>query len=141
MTHFIELGEKERPVCFTQALGYEYERTMQRSFLRDLNGLFEQIARVGQAIGTNDVGEAAAGMSVVILVDMAYCALRLGYRREKMEVDFDAYDVADWILNNEPAVSQLTVWLVEANIDTSKKPEPQGSKKKPTIPLKRTPKG
>lgn len=142
MTHFIELGGKERPVCFDQTLGYEYERTMERSYLRDLEELFIQIAQVGHAIGTDDVGAAAANMSVVKVVDLIYCAVRLGYRREKKEVDFDSYDVADWILSNQAAMSQLTVWLVEANIDTGAKSADQDSGKKKTTPtLKATLKG
>lgn len=138
MTHFIELGGQERPVCFDQTLGYEYERTMQRSYLRDLEDLFLQIAQVGHAIGTDDVGTAAANMSVVKLVDLIYCAMRLGYRREKLTIDFDSYDVADWILPNQEAIAQLSVWLVESNIDTSaQQADPDAAKKKTMqVPLK-----
>lgn len=130
MTHFIELGGKERPVCFSQALGYEYERTMNRSYLRDLEALFSQIAQVGQAMGTDDIGEAAANMSVVALVDLVYCALRLGHRRERIEIDFDPYDVADWVLPDQAAIKQLTVWLVEANVIVNKEAATDDSKKK-----------
>ena len=129
MTQHIELGGKERPICFTQALGYEYERTMNRSYLRDLEALFSQIAQVGQSIGTDSIAEAAANMSVVTLIDMVYCAMRLGYRRERKDIDFDQYDVADWVLPNQAAITQLTVWLVEANVVTSK-PDDDSKKKK-----------
>ena len=126
--HFLELGGKERPVCLDQTLAYEYERTLGRSYLRDLNDLFVQIAQVGQAMSTNDVGTAAANLSVVTLVNFVYASMRLGCRRTSTSVDFDEYQVADWILGNQQAVSQFTVWLVEANVDTSVK-EGDDSKK------------
>lgn len=128
MVHFLNIGGQERPLCFDQSLAYEYERRLNRSYLRDLNELFQQIAQVGQSVGTNDIGKAAESLSVVSLVNFFFVSMCLGCRRESRKVDFDENDVADWILGSQDIVAQFTMWLVEANMDTKKEDNP--SKKK-----------
>ena len=138
MVHFIELGGIERPVSFSQALAYEYELTTGNSYLRDLRQLFIEIAEVAAGMNTEDVATAASQMSVVKFVDLMHCALRLGARYERRAVDFDAYQVAEWLLGDSKAVSKLVGWLAEANFDP-KSDDGEASKKK-TVSRPSTPK-
>lgn len=82
MTHYIELGGQQRPVRFGMAGLYEYEQRTGRKALAD----FAQLS-----------GQGIENVSISLIVELAFAGLCAGYRSEKMPIDFDAYDVADWV--------------------------------------------
>lgn len=133
MIHYIALNGVEWPICLSHALAYEYERTTGRFYEHDLRALFQDIVTEATAMGTDDAAAAAGKMSLVRFVDFFHAALRLGCRREKTLINFDEYDVADWLLSDNDAVARFTTLLLEANVDPNAKTDndsTDGAKKK-----------
>lgn len=126
--HYVSVGGNDRPVCFSNALAYHFELTTGKSYLSELALLFTELGQVASRSGTVDVGVAAAQISVVRFVDIMHSAFVLGARQERIQVDFDQYDVADWLMSDSTAVAQLANMLAEANID----PAAQKKTMKPT---------
>jgi len=138
MIKYIELGGQERPVCFDNSLAYEYELTTGNYYEHDLRALFREIAMAAASIGTDNTDVAVGQMSIVKFVDFLHCALRLGYRKTQLPIEFDAYNVADWLLNDGKAVARFTTLLLEANTDPNSVPPDESgdieSAKKKTAP-------
>ena len=140
MIHYITLGKdaqrRERPVCFDHTLAYEFQKTTGKHYLQETDLLLKDLIAVGIGAQTDDPHEAAKHMDVVRMVDFFHAALRLGARKAGIQVDFDEYDVCDWVMSEEQASRQLTAWLVE---DTFTMPtaNDDGKKKTVTIPKKK----
>jgi len=132
---YISLGGKERPVCFSHALAYHYELTTGKSYLRDLDALFQEMVQVAAGANTDNVAVAAQNMSVVRLVDIIHAALTLGARQDRINVEFDQYQVADWLMSDRDAVGILASMLVDANIDPGAKQD-EDEKKRMRTPTK-----
>lgn len=143
MTHFIETGQdaerRTRPVRFDNTLVYEFERQTGRKFVTECNALFNELRRVGKSLGTDDVAEAAGGVSMVRFVDIMYHAFRVGALKDRQPIDFTELDVAEWLDDHTVNISLVT-WLAEANAtpaglaemetdddDTGKKKNPAAS--------------
>lgn len=141
MIHYIALGQgearRERPVCFDHSLAYEFEKTTGKLYLKELEALLVEITAAGAAHGTDDAGEAMKHISVVRYIDFMYSALRMGARKQRLPIDFDEYDVNDWLMGDPEAVGQLTNWLFEDNYsppqvsDDAPDPDELRKKKKP----------
>ena len=80
MTEQIHIGGQLRPVRFGWAGLLEYEQQTGRKALAD----FAEFGNVG-------------GVSVTVMTDLVFYGLICGHRTEKVAVEFDKYDVADWI--------------------------------------------
>lgn len=79
MVHYIKFGDKERPVLFGMAALYDYERRTGKKALSEFS-----------SIGAGEV-------AIATIVDLAYSGLIVGHRKERRDVDFDQYDVAEWL--------------------------------------------
>ena len=133
MIQYIETGAGEerrlRPVCFDNSLSYEFERMTGKSFIMELNLLFDELRAVGKSLGTDDVATASGNVSMVRYVDIIYHAFRVGAIKARDKVDFIELDVAEW-LDDRATATTLTTWLAEANM--APKGEPDDAKKKQT---------
>ena len=86
MTHNIELGGQSRPLRFGMAALYEYERRTCRAAIADFSGVD------------------AENMPLSLIVNLVVAGLVCGYKHEKRVVDFDEYDVADWMGEDSEAI-------------------------------------
>ena len=132
MTEHIELGGKLRPVSFAFRQQRHYEEIFNRPFARDLQTLMQQFAPMFSAKDKDQMVELAADISLVSLGDMFFSGLVCGHHLEKIPVDFDVYDVTDWIMADAAAVEKLTHMLISANTSSVKAVTVNGSKKKTT---------
>lgn len=85
MTQQIEIGGKQRPVRFGFAGLYEYEQQTGRKALSDFASLSAGLENV----------------SITLIVDLVYYGLVCGHRKDGANVDFDKFDVAEWIGNDQ----------------------------------------
>lgn len=115
MTEHIEIGGKQRPVRFGWPALLEYEKRTGGNALAD----FQQMA------------EGLQGASVTTMVNLVLCGLAAGYRSERIQVDFDEYDVADWIgADFQSIFEQITTLFVQSfeqgngQAGPAKKPKP-----------------
>lgn len=134
MTEHIELGGKLRPVSFAFRQQRHYEEIFNRPFARDLQTLMQQFAPMFSAKDKDDMIGLAADISLVSLGNMFFSALVCGHHLERLPVDFDVYDVTDWILADASAVEKMTHMLISANTSTVKSVTVDAPKKKPTSP-------
>jgi len=145
MVHYITLGGQERPVCFSYAVAYEYEKQTGHYYEADVAALGAQIITAGARAGTDDVATAAREISMVKFIDILYACLLVGYRKERLRIDFELYDVAEWLTDNRDTVSQFATMLLEANFDLSgenqtddEEPDDEKKRKPPTARKKLT---
>lgn len=117
MIHYLPLGGKDRPLSFSYANVYEYELATGRGYEYDVAELALQVIRAGQAMGTDDVGTAARGISMVRFFDVAYAALRVGHLKAGAPAAFTVHDVAEWFGADLAQVSRFTELLLEANFN------------------------
>lgn len=117
MIHYLNLGDAERPLSFAYSVAYEYELQTGKFYEQDVQDLARQIVIAGMAIGTDDTGVAARGLSVVKFVDILFACLVVGHRKTSQSVTFTKHDVADWLGGNLDAVSRFTTMLLEANFN------------------------
>lgn len=115
MMHFVDIGGRERPVCFSYSVAYEYQSQTGRFYEPDVQELAVQVITAGAALGNDDVATAARSINIVKFTDIIFAALLTGARKEKQPVDFTTYDVADWLGENPEAVGRLTELLLTAN--------------------------
>ena len=148
MIHYATIGigdrRRERPVCFDHTLAFEFEKTTGKHYLLETKAILTELIMAGALVGTDDAATAARHVSIVRFVDFIHAGLRLGARKEKQPIDFDEYDVADWLLNPEngaEAVSQLTTWFIEATYTPAPSANgkhddaDEGDAKKKTVPI------
>ena len=81
MTHFYQINGEERPCRFGFSALYQYEINTGHSAMDDFNAL----------------GGSTEGISVKLVVNLAYAGFLCGHRHEKKAVDFNDYHVADWL--------------------------------------------
>jgi hypothetical protein len=98
MTSYIEIGGKQRPVRFGFAGLLEYEKRTGRNAVLDFQTLSEGLQSA----------------SVTMMVDLVLCGLLAGHRTERVSIEFDEYDVADWITDDIGAVERIMTAFVES---------------------------
>lgn len=100
MTESIHIGGEMRPVRFGLAALLKYEQETGRKALADF-----------AEFGTGAV-------SITVMVDMVYYGLACGYQKATKIMDFDKYDVADWI-GQDPAVFEKAMLAFSAAFPSS----------------------
>jgi hypothetical protein len=137
MTEYIELGGKLRPVSFAHRQQRFYEEEFKTPFAKDWALLMGQFSPMLDKTKDKDaVKELAANVSLVLLGNMFYSAFLAGYNLERLQIDFDVYDLTDWISADTNIVTKLTTMLVSANT-TGIKGVSVGDAKKKTQPRSR----
>lgn len=110
--NWIKIGGQERPIHFSNRLAYTYEATTGRTYLADVSTLFQQFSAVSN--GSDTIEEAATKISVVLLADLAHCALKQAHRAERLTFDYEPEDVGAWLLDDAEAVTAVVVALAES---------------------------
>ncbi len=85
----ITIGGKERPIHFSYAALYEYERQTGRNAIADFANIQSN------------------GVSVTIVTDLLYCGLIVGHKIAGGRIDaidFNHYDVAEWAFTDPEAI-------------------------------------
>lgn len=133
MTEYIELGGKLRPVSFAHRQQRFYEEEFKKPFARDWQMLMMQFApMLDKTKDKEAVTELAADVSLILLGNMFYSAFMAGYNLERLQIDFDVYDLTDWISADTAIVTKLTMMLVSANTTNIKGVSVGDAKKKTT---------
>lgn len=133
MTEQIELGGKLRPISFAFRQQRHYEEIFNRPFAKDLQELMKQFAPMFATKDKEEMVGLAADISLVTLGNMFYSALVCGHHLEKRVVDFDVYDVTDWMMEDDSKVEKLTMMLLSANTSSLQSVTVDASKKKTKI--------
>lgn len=117
MVTFIKMGGKERPVLYGMSALLAYEKNTGRNALDDFLELD------GDKV------------SVTLMANLLYYGVWNGYRAERLTVDFDEYDVADWAV--EPGVFQRAMEIFkDAFPSSAAKEDANGTKKQLQPPAK-----
>lgn len=128
MLHYVDIGGRERPVCFSYSVAYQYEKQTGNFYEPDVQSLAIQVIAAGATLGTDDVATAARTISIVKFADIMFAAFVVGGRKAKTPVDFTIDDLVDWLGENPEAVGRLTELLLTANF---KLPESGGDLESP----------
>lgn len=113
-TEFIELGGTKRPVRFGFEALYSYERNTGKKALED----FQALQSGGQ-------------VPITLMVDLVWSGLFAGYRKEEIPVDFDEYNVAEWLSEDQTAFARVMELFTASLVTTSeKKTTPRPAKPK-----------
>lgn len=118
MTEQIELGGKKRPARFNNAGMLEYEQQTGRKVLADLASF-------------SDVSQ----LSISTIVELVYYGLLCGHRKAGVNVDFDKYDVAEWI-EQSPGVVQQAIESYSKALENSFSGNGQQGKPQAATPTK-----
>jgi len=150
MIAHINIGGKRRPVAFGHEVAYDYEVNTGRNYndlmLRvfDMLALSAQMAPIADATTADMEVDAAVALitqpesrrrvetfSVVPFTDITYFGMLYAHRREGVEVDFEASDVAEWLFGDSKAMSACMRILVDSLPKNTATEEPGEAKKKP----------
>ena len=116
MLKFIKMGGKDRPVLYGMSALRAYEEKTGRNALDDFLSL------EGESV------------SVTLMSNLLYFGVWNGYRAEKLTLDFDEYDAADWCI--EPGVFQQAMELFKDAFPAAKGDAGGASKKPQRLPEK-----
>lgn len=135
---YINIGGEERPIHFGNEVAYSFQIKTGKKYLAEVNDLLtKDLAPIAAEMGTDDAGVAAVQMDIVRLTDLAFGALSYAHRHEKKPVNFDAEDVAGWLLGDMNALSTVVALL----IDSIPMQTPDEATKKNMIPQESGPNG
>lgn len=131
MITYIRIGGKQRPVCFGHQVAYDYEFNTGRNYNALLMSVSEMFFQSAAAVAGPDgavdmeIDELAILMSderkkaitqfsVVPLTDLVYHGMLYAYRREGLEVNFEASDVAGWVFDDHEAMTNCIRLMMES---------------------------
>jgi hypothetical protein len=136
MVNWIKLGGKERPLAFGYAVAYAYETQTGRNYNELIFQVAAEMEQAGRAMEDNDLLRVATAVNIRPLTDLVFFGLKYAYRREGMEVDFEAEDVAEWVFGDTQAMHECVTALFESL------PRPdKGAPKKKAMTTDARPKG
>ena len=101
------MGGERRPVLFGYAALYAYEK------------------KTGEPIAGKLAEFSAGSYSIVTVVDLILCGLECGHNKEKKDINFDEYDVAEWLTDDVNLVGEIMAHFADSM--------PQEPAKKKTI--------
>lgn len=131
MIQYIRIGGQDRPVAFGHKVSYDYEINTGKSYnellLRVGETLNASAALVpGQSKDLVDIEVAAsvltdpekrravAAFSVVPLTDLVYYGMVYAHRKERIPLDFEAADVAEWLFGDFVAMGVVVRLLFDS---------------------------
>lgn len=130
-TERVNIGGKSRPIHFSNRVAYEFERITGRPYLAAVDALIRDLQALAIRSQKEEVEDVAKDLHVAGLVDMVFAGLSYGHRVERLPVDFDVYDVSEWLLDDPDAISACVSLLIES-LPMAKAEETNGAKKKAT---------
>lgn len=150
MISYLNIGGRERPVAFGHAVAYDYEANTGNNYNALLMTVAQMFVSSAEAVaGPDGVPDleieaaailmseqrrnAVATFSVKPLTDVVYFGMLYAHRRERVEVDFEASDVAEWVFGDTVAMAACMRLLMESLPQN----QDAGAKKKPQSPANR----
>lgn len=146
MITYIRIGGEQRPVCFGHQVAYDYEFNTGRNYNELLMAVSEMFVKSAAAIAgpdgapdmeideiailmSEDRKKAIRQFSVVPLTDLVYYGMLYAHRRERIEVTFEAADVAGWVFDDNDAMTACLRLMMDSlpqnkSDDAKKKPMP-----------------
>jgi len=85
-----------RPIRFGMAALYMYEQLTGRAAISDFASITAQDVKLS------------------VIVDLVYSGLVCGYDKNKVQIDFDKYDVADWLGGNDGVIESVLEQFAES---------------------------
>lgn len=145
MINYVKIGGQERPIAFGHAVAYDYQDKTGENFNALLIQVSEMFALSAQAMtdaeNVPDVELEDAALflgqerrktlstfSVKPMTDVVYYGLLFAHRRKNVPVDFEAADVAEWLFDDNEALTACLRLLMDS---LPKAPEDAEAKKKP----------
>ena len=106
MVQFIKIGGTNHPVSFSVFVQVLY----QRNFKRSMAGDTQRFAVAMQALTTGDL----SSQFVEELVNIAYVGIENGYQSKDQPMPLSYKELADALLNDANAITQITVAYIES---------------------------
>lgn len=123
----ININGVSRPVRCSFAVLYEYETITRRDALADFSIVMRE-----QEVAKLEGREPS--VPLVIATDLCFAMLSVGAKTAGKQVDFTAYDIADWIMADMAGVTSLFKMFAESFAKNDTAPEVGEAGKKPTAP-------
>lgn len=150
MITYIRIGGKQRPVCFGHQVAYDYEFNTGKNYnallVKVSDMFFQSAAAITGPDGAVDMEidevailmseerkQAITEFSVMPLTDLVYYGMLYAHRREGVEVDFEAADVAGWVFDDPQAMTDCLRLMMESLPQN----KPDAGAKKKTTPASR----
>lgn len=133
MITYIKIGGRQRPIAFGYKVAYDYEINTGKSYnelLMAVSDMFLQsaAAMTGSETGAEQqdledvvqfMGEerrrALSQFSIVPLTNLVYYGMLYAHRKEGLDIDFEASDVAEWIFSDRAAMTSCLRILMDAS--------------------------
>lgn len=129
MISYILIGGQNRPICFGNQVAYDYEIQTGKNYAALRMSVVEmighasaatfgdqagdmEVADVLQHIG--DVRKHVEHFSIVPFTDLVYYGMLYAHRREGIEIDFEAADVAGWVFDDQDAMNVCMQLFVDS---------------------------
>ena len=133
MVQWVKIGGKERPLAFGYSVAYAYESQTGGNYNELIFKVAGEMEAAGQAMSDNDLVRVATAMHVKPLTDLVYFGLKYAHRRDGVEIDFEAEDVADWLFSDQNAMQSCVVALFDSLPRPSADGESAPAAKKKTV--------
>lgn len=114
MVQWVKIGGKERPLAFGYSVAYAYESQTGGNYNELIFKVAGEMEAAGQAMSDNDLVRVATAMHVKPLTDLVFFGLKYAHRREGIEIDFEAEDVAEWLFSDQNAMQSCVVALFDS---------------------------
>lgn len=120
-------------MAFGYSVAYAYESQTGGNYNELIFKVAGEMEAAGQAMSDNDLVRVATAMHVKPLTDLVYFGLKYAHRREGIEIDFEAEDVADWLFSDQNAMQSCVVALFDSLPRPSADGESAPAAKKKTV--------
>ena len=114
MVNYISIGGKERPLAFGHAVAYHYETFSGGNYNELLIKVGGELEAAGRAVQDNDLVRVATAMHIKPLTDLVFAGMKYAHRKEGIEIDFEAEDVAEWLFGDSEAMQRCIAALFES---------------------------
>lgn len=125
MVQWVKIGGKERPLAFGHKVAYDYETFGGGNYNELLIRVGAELEAAGRAVLDDDMARVAVAMHVRPITDLVFAGMKYAHRKEGIEIDFEAEDVAEWLFSDTQAMQSCIAVLFESlpqgNADGAKK--------------------
>jgi hypothetical protein len=114
MVNYISIGGKERPLAFGYAVAYAYESQTGGNYNELIFRVATEMEQAGQALNDNDLVRVATSMHIKPITDLVFFGMKYAHRKEGVDIDFEAEDVAEWLFSDQKAMEACVTALFES---------------------------